>query len=60
MRFGSLILACLLLCLAVTLLNAMITREGVGAVEYVTSAAIVAAALVGVWRHGGRALARRV
>ena len=46
----SLLLAALLIAVAVTLATALVTRDGVGAVEYVVGAALLALLLVALFR----------
>jgi hypothetical protein len=46
----SLLLAALLIAVAVTLVTALVTRDGVGPVEYVVGAALLALLLVALFR----------
>jgi uncharacterized membrane protein len=46
----SVLLAALLIAVAVTLATALVTRDGVGAVEYVLGAALLALLLVALFR----------
>jgi hypothetical protein len=46
----SLLLAALLIAVAVTLATALVTRDGVGSVEYVVGAALLALLLVALFR----------
>lgn len=46
----SLLLAALLIAVAVTLATALVTRDGVGAVEYLVGAALLALLLVALFR----------
>ena len=54
----SLLLAALLIAVTLTLATALVTRDGVGAVEYVVGAALLALSLVALFRVS-RGVARR-
>jgi hypothetical protein len=54
----SLLLAALLLAATVTLASALVTRDGVGAVEYLVGAAVLALLLTAVFRLSRRAIRR--
>jgi len=58
MQLRPLIFAFLVLAAAATLARALITRDGVGVIEYIVGAAILAVLLVAVFRLSRRAIRR--
>jgi hypothetical protein len=58
MRFRTLFLAGLLVVAAASLGRALLTRDGVGPIEYVVGTVVVVALLVGALRLSRRAIGR--
>ena len=58
MKWRPLLVAAILLALAFSLGQALVTRDGVGAIEYLVGAALLAALLLNAVRFSRRALSR--